>query len=154
MLSHEQLKKKMLANRNTKEQYDTLAGEFALIKKFLCARLAAGLSQAQVAKRMGVKVPAVCRIESGQHSPTLRTLTKYAQAVGCRLDLLLTQAAQAKTPAKLEKPVKEKKGKAVVVPIGRKPEKSRAYKIAKVAAAKKTVAKRKTTRTSRKGSQG
>jgi transcriptional regulator with XRE-family HTH domain len=61
------------------------------------ARQAAGLSQAQVAKRMGTKPPAVARLESslssGKHSPSLATLRKYAEAVGCHLDIRLVRAS-------------------------------------------------------------
>ncbi len=53
------------------------------------------MTQAEVAERMGTKTPAVARLEAGggskRHSPSLATLRKYAQAVGCRLDLKLRQ---------------------------------------------------------------
>lgn len=60
------------------------------------ARQDAGLSQAQVAKRMGTKPPAIARLESslssGKHSPSLATLRKYAEAVGCHLEIRLVRA--------------------------------------------------------------
>ena len=53
------------------------------------------LTQAQVAERMGIKPPAVTRLESslssGRHSPSITTLRKYAEAVGCRLDIHLVR---------------------------------------------------------------
>jgi transcriptional regulator with XRE-family HTH domain len=61
----------------------------------LQARKDAGLTQAQVAERMGTKPPAVTRLESalstGKHSPSLATLRKYAAAVGCHLEVRLVQ---------------------------------------------------------------
>lgn len=55
----------------------------------LDARLAAGLTQADVAKRMGTTVSAVSRLEaslrSEKHSPCYATLKKYAQACGKKL---------------------------------------------------------------------
>ncbi|TAH43526.1 MAG: XRE family transcriptional regulator [Betaproteobacteria bacterium] len=55
------------------------------------ARVEAGLTQAQVAERMGTKAPAVARLESalvtGKHSPSIATLQKYAAAVGKRVEL-------------------------------------------------------------------
>jgi transcriptional regulator with XRE-family HTH domain len=55
----------------------------------LAARHAAGLSQAQVAERMGTQPPAVTRLEralaSGRHSPSIDTLRKYAAACGKKL---------------------------------------------------------------------
>jgi len=57
----------------------------------LKARHEAGLSQAQLAERMGTQAPAIARLErslaTGKHSPFLATLRKYAQACGRRLVL-------------------------------------------------------------------
>ena len=54
----------------------------------LLARQKAGLSQAQIAERMG-KSPSVTRLESSlsseKHSPSLDTLKKYAKALDCQL---------------------------------------------------------------------
>ncbi len=95
MKTHKQLVKKMLMNPAVKAEYDSQAEEFALLDELLKARRRAGLTQAEVAKRMGTKPPAVARLEAGggskRHSPSLATLRKYAEAVGCRLDLKLRQ---------------------------------------------------------------
>ena len=67
--------------------------EFAALDALLAARQRAGLSQEQVAQRMGVKQSALARVESSlgsrKHAPSLSTLRKYAQAVGCRLEIQL-----------------------------------------------------------------
>ncbi|MEE8428067.1 MAG: helix-turn-helix transcriptional regulator [Gammaproteobacteria bacterium] len=61
----------------------------------LLARKRAGLSQAEIADRMGTKPPAVTRLESalgnGKHSPSIATLRKYAEAVGCILEIKLVR---------------------------------------------------------------
>jgi transcriptional regulator with XRE-family HTH domain len=76
-----------------KEEYDVLEEEFTLLDELLKARKGAGLTQEQVAKRMGTKTPAIARIESGggrkKHSPSISTLRRYAEAVGCRLKIKL-----------------------------------------------------------------
>ncbi len=73
--------------------YETISQEFATLDALLDARRAAGLTQAQVAERMGVKQSALARIEaslsSRRHSPSLATLRKYAEAVGRRLEIRL-----------------------------------------------------------------
>lgn len=65
--------------------------EFALLDMFLKARHDAGLTQAQVAKRMRTQTPAVARLEralaTGKHSPSLATLRKYVKACGKELVL-------------------------------------------------------------------
>ena len=68
-----------------------LRDEPALLDLLLKARHEAGLSQAQLAERMGTQAPAIARPErslaTGKHSPSLATLRKYAQACGRRLVL-------------------------------------------------------------------
>ena len=89
MLTHKELKERALKRANVKSEYERLDEEFSLLDEFLKARAAAGISQSEVAERMGTTQSAVARLESGRgkHSPSLATLRKYARALGCRLDL-------------------------------------------------------------------
>lgn len=63
--------------------------EGELLDALLKARMAAGLSQAELARRMGTHAPAVARLEralaTGKHSPSVATLRKYVQACGKQL---------------------------------------------------------------------
>ena len=67
--------------------------EGPMLDAILNARREAGLTQAQVAERMGTKAPAVARLEaalvSGKPSPSLATLQKYAAALGKRVRVQL-----------------------------------------------------------------
>lgn len=67
--------------------------EMPMLDAILAARKEAGLTQAQVAERMGTKAPAVARLENalvtGAPSPSLNTLRKYAAAMGKRLEVRL-----------------------------------------------------------------
>jgi transcriptional regulator with XRE-family HTH domain len=58
-----------------------------LLRSLIQARERAGISQAEVARRMGVPQPAIVRLEAGTHSPTLSTLARYASAIGVQLDI-------------------------------------------------------------------
>jgi transcriptional regulator with XRE-family HTH domain len=93
MLTHEEMVTRMLNEPAVKAEYDAQAEDFALLDELLRARRYAGLTQAEVAVRMGTKTPAVARLEAGggskRHSPSLATLRKYAEAVGCRLEIRL-----------------------------------------------------------------
>ena len=72
------------------EAYDALALEYQLANQMLKARSRAGLTQDAVAERMGTTKSAVSRLESaGKHAPSLATLKRYAQAVGCELQVKL-----------------------------------------------------------------
>jgi len=82
-------KKALLANPDVKKAYDALEEEYSTLHAMLDARLAAGLTQADVAARMGTTVSAISRLESSlrseKHSPSFSTLRKYAQACGKKL---------------------------------------------------------------------
>lgn len=75
------------------EAYATLADEYAALAELLRARQRAGMTQADVAARMGVAQSSVARLESTagsrKHAPSLATLRRYADAVGCELRITL-----------------------------------------------------------------
>src|SRR5712691_11213641 len=93
MMTHEELVNKLLKKPAVRAEYEAQAEEFALLDELLRARQRAGLTQAEVAARMGTQMPAVARLEAGggskRHSPSIATLRKYAAAVGCRLEVRL-----------------------------------------------------------------
>lgn len=92
-MSHSELREKALKKKGVKADYDALEPEFTLLRELLKARQHAGLSQADIAEKMGTKAPAVTRLESsltsGKHSPSISTLKKYAQALDCHLEIKL-----------------------------------------------------------------
>lgn len=92
---HNELKHTALKRPEVKAAYEALEPEFKLLRQMMQARQEADLTQAQVASRMGTKPPAVTRLEaslsSGMHSPSIATLRKYAEAVGCRLEIHLVR---------------------------------------------------------------
>ena len=78
MRTHEQIVEKLISRPGVRAEVERLEREeFALLDVLLKARDEAGLSQAQVAKRMGTQAPAVARLEralaTGKHSPSVAT---------------------------------------------------------------------------------
>jgi DNA-binding XRE family transcriptional regulator len=75
-------------------EWEAIADEFAALDTLLEARRRAGLTQEQVAERMGIKQSALARIEtsitSRKHAPSLTTLRKYAAALGYKLEIHLS----------------------------------------------------------------
>ena len=72
------------------EAYASLDFEYQVVSQLLTARTRAGLTQDAVAERMGTTKSAVSRLESaGKHAPSLGTLKRYAEAVGCELQVKL-----------------------------------------------------------------
>lgn len=92
MRSHEKIVKTLLRRPGVRAEMQRLEREeFTLLDALLKARHDAGLTQAQVAERMGTHAPSVARLErslaSGKHSPSVATLRKYVKACGKRLVL-------------------------------------------------------------------
>lgn len=72
------------------KEYEALALEYQLASQMLKARSRAGLTQDAVAEKMGTTKSAISRLESaGKHAPSLTTLKRYAEAVGCDLQIRL-----------------------------------------------------------------
>lgn len=74
-------------------EYDALADEFALVEELVKARAHSGLTQEEIARRMGTTQSVVARLESGRSMPSTRTLKKYAEATGTRLVIRFEPAA-------------------------------------------------------------
>lgn len=95
MRTHDQVVAKLMRRPGVRKEVERIEREEGvLLDLLLKARHAAGLTQAQVAERMGTQPPAVARLErslaTGKHSPSLSTLRKYAEACGKELTLYLS----------------------------------------------------------------
>jgi transcriptional regulator with XRE-family HTH domain len=68
-----------------RREYEALDEEFSLTAAMIEARIRAGMTQAQVARRMKTTQAAIARLESKSGRPSTRTLQRYAKATGSRL---------------------------------------------------------------------
>jgi DNA-binding XRE family transcriptional regulator len=93
MRSLAQVKARLLATPATRAEYDKQAPEFAIARELIAARTRAGLTQAELAERMQTTQSTVARMESGRTLPSMRTLTRYAEATGSRAVFRLEKAA-------------------------------------------------------------
>ena len=92
MASHDQLIRALTKRPGVRSALERIEREEGdLLDALLKAREDAGLTQAQVAARMGTQAPAIARLErslaTGKHSPTVATLQRYLQACGKQLQL-------------------------------------------------------------------
>ena len=88
-----QFKSRALTRPEVRKAYDELAEEFSFIDEVLKARAASGLTQAELAARVGTTQSAIARLESGtpKHSPSIVTLQRYARAMGYRVEVKLVK---------------------------------------------------------------
>lgn len=87
-----------------REQYEELRTGYEVAAALIRARHEAGLTQAQLAERMGRRQSLVSAIESGRRSPRIQTLADAARALGCQLrvefvDGELSERAQRAEPS-------------------------------------------------------
>ena len=97
--SLKQFTTRAFARPGVKQAYDDLGEEFAFVDEVLKARTEAGLTQAQVAARVGTTQSAIARLESAQprHSPSIATLQRYAKALGYRVRIRFVKDEQRLT---------------------------------------------------------
>lgn len=82
-----ELHKKWMKDQQYRHEYDALEEEFALATAVAKARASAGLSQAELAKRMRTTQSTIARLESGRGQPSTRTLDRLAKATGHKLKI-------------------------------------------------------------------
>lgn len=90
MKSYKTLKTHLLKDEETKKSYDELGPEFTVIKKLIEHRTKQGLTQADLAQRMGTKQSAISRFESGSYNPTIDFLYKVANALDTKLKISIS----------------------------------------------------------------
>jgi DNA-binding XRE family transcriptional regulator len=80
-------KNKALKKPEVREEYEALAPLFAIKKELVAARVAKGMTQEQIAQRIGTSKSNISRLESLNNSymPNLGTLMKYGEALGLKL---------------------------------------------------------------------
>lgn len=103
-------KTRALARPDVRREYDRLTDEFAFLDEILKARAETGLSQAEVAVRIGTTQSAIARLESAGsgHSPSITTLQRYASALGYKLQVRLVKdgGTDARAPRTRTKPAR------------------------------------------------
>jgi transcriptional regulator with XRE-family HTH domain len=98
-------KARALARPDVKKSYDDVAEEFAFLDEVLKARAESGLTQAEVAARVGTTQSAIARLESVEprHSPSIATLQKYAKALGYKLEIRLVKEGRRRSSGRAGK---------------------------------------------------
>ena len=79
----------MLVDPTVRKAYDELAPEYAIAHELIKARARAGLTQSNVAKRMGTTQSVIARLEGGRTLPSIKTLYRYAIATGTKPEIRL-----------------------------------------------------------------
>jgi ribosome-binding protein aMBF1 (putative translation factor) len=87
MTKVKELHQKWMKSREYRKAHEALAPEFELARAVIDARVTAGLTQEQLAKRMETTQSVIARLESGRTRPSTQTLKRLAAATGTRLKI-------------------------------------------------------------------
>jgi len=89
--TYKQLKRELLRDKKIKQLYESLGPEFAVIEMVIKKRIEKGLSQKELAQRIGTKQSAISRLESGTYNPSLSFLQKVGEALDVKLKISLAE---------------------------------------------------------------
>ena len=78
-----------------KKAYDSMQPEFELARQLIATRIKSGLSQGELAKKMGTSQSAIARLESGAGLPSIRTLLKFAKATNSEFHMSFKRISRA-----------------------------------------------------------
>lgn len=95
-MSIQDFKNKALKNPEVKKEYDLLESEFTLIETLLAMRKKSGLTQEEIATKMGTQKSNISRLERGNSNPSWQTIQNYAQACGFEVFMKAKMAMRAK----------------------------------------------------------
>lgn len=78
------LKKKWFKDPKISKAFEAMEPEFEVAHTLIAARVEAGLTQEEVAKRMGTTQSVIARLEGGRTLPSIKSLYRYAEATGTK----------------------------------------------------------------------
>ena len=89
MKNWKDLKKELLQDKKTKKEYEKLAPRYAVISALISARIKKGITQKELAQKLGTKQSAIARLEGGNINPSFGLLEKIASVMGYKLTVQL-----------------------------------------------------------------
>ncbi len=85
MKTYQSFKNRLLKNKEIKKAYDELGPEFALVRMIIAKRLTKGITQKELAHKIGTKQPVISRLERGTYNPSIKFLQRVAGALDAEL---------------------------------------------------------------------
>lgn len=95
----------VLADPEVRAEYEALDNEFNVARAVIALRSQSGLTQRELAERIGIKQPQLARIESGKQLPKLETLALLADGAGYTIEVNFVPKTRKKRSQKI-KPIK------------------------------------------------
>lgn len=91
MKDWKQLKSELLQNKAVKKEFDRLTLRYKAISALISARTKKGITQKELAQKIGTKQSAIARFEAGSVNPSLGFLEKIADVMGYKVNISLSK---------------------------------------------------------------
>lgn len=86
-LTHSKAKEILFKNKKLKEEYNSLQSEYEFLIQLHHARIMRNLTQKDLSRLSGIDQSNISKIESGDSSPSLKTMKKLADAMDMELKI-------------------------------------------------------------------
>lgn len=83
---------KMMEDPKFAAAWEDARDEFAIAREIIRTRVTAGMSQKELAEKIGTTQSVIARLESGEHTPSVSTLKRVAEATHSKLRIELVPA--------------------------------------------------------------
>ena len=84
-----EMKQNLLKDNNVKEEYEALRPQYELIEQVIKARIELGLTQADLANKIGMKQSNISRFESGESNPSIEFISRIATGLNKSINIQL-----------------------------------------------------------------
>lgn len=91
MRSWKDLKTELLQDKAVKKEYERLTPRYEAISKLISVRIQKGITQKELARKVGTKQSAIARFEAGNVNPSLEFLERVANVMGYKLTIGLSK---------------------------------------------------------------
>ncbi len=86
-MNHQDVKNQLLQNAEVKADYEKLKVLYDIKREIIRLRIEQGLSQKELATKVGTRQSAISRLESCEYNPSIEFLNKVAHALGKELEV-------------------------------------------------------------------
>jgi len=90
--NYDEFEAELLEKPEIRKEYEALKPKYDMIRVLIKRRSKLGMSQTELARRIGTRQPAISRLEKGDYNTTLSTLFRVTEALGLDISLKARRA--------------------------------------------------------------
>jgi DNA-binding XRE family transcriptional regulator len=90
--NYDEFEAELLKKPEIRKEYEALKPKYDMVRILIKRRSKLGMSQTELARRIGTRQPAISRLEKGDSNTTLSTLFRVTEALGLDISLKARRA--------------------------------------------------------------